>query len=402
MKNCAIIAEYNPFHNGHAYQIEQVRKKGFTHVTVIMSGNYVQRGDTAIAQKQIRAAAACECGADLVIDLPTPWAMAGAQRFAYGAVFLADSLGCADSLCFGSECADMHLLEEAARAVSDERVINRTKELLPNPISYAAARMQAAAEYYGDDVAGVLQRPNDILAVEYLLQLKKQNSSMNAFAVKRKGHGHDTDSSYRGISSAAEIRRIMHNDMESASKYMPEPSFRIYEYASIQGRCPADISRIETAALASARIKEPHEFSKLPDISGGLDNLAAKSTRSSSSYGEAVEKICGKRYTRARARRILLSSFLGLDAKLAMMSPPYIRILAQNERGREIIAALNSSLPVSHSAKKLRESGPAAQRCIDFESRATDMYVLTLPKPRGCGEEYSLSSYFAGKPIQWE
>ena len=184
-----IVAEYNPFHNGHAHLIEAARAAGATHIVAVMSGSFVQRGGPACAPKTVRANAAVACGADLVLELPLPYAMATAERFAAGAVGILGGLGCVDVLAFGSECGDIDLLAKAAGAVLAPYCGEYTKNLLDTGVTYARARQKAVEELYGPEVAEVLSSPNNTLAVEYLKQISLQELRIAPFTIPRAGAG---------------------------------------------------------------------------------------------------------------------------------------------------------------------------------------------------------------------
>ena len=180
----AIICEYNPFHNGHAYHIKKTRQNGATHILAIMSGNFVQRGEAALLSKWARTEMALRCGVDLVLELPLPFAIASAETFAFGAVYLADALGCVDSLSFGSECGDIGKLQAAANAVLDSRVLNKTKILLKEGGSFAAARQKAVEALFSDSFTSLLQSPNNIVGIEYCKAVQRLSVSVQHMIIK--------------------------------------------------------------------------------------------------------------------------------------------------------------------------------------------------------------------------
>ena len=196
MAVAGIIAEYNPFHRGHAWQIQEVRRRlgADTAVVACMSGNFVQRGDFAILAKHPRAEAALAGGVDLVLELPTPWSAATAERFAWGAVFILSALGCVDTLAFGSECGELPPLERCAAALREPRLDKELRRRMGEGLSYAAARQQGVEALYGPEAAVPLARPNDTLAVQYLVELAKVGGSIRPFTIPRQGAGHDSAS----------------------------------------------------------------------------------------------------------------------------------------------------------------------------------------------------------------
>ena len=191
MKIAGIIAEYNPFHGGHAYQIEQTRKAGASHIVAVMSGNYVQRGEPAFLEKHARAEMALHGGADLVLELPVPWSCARAQDFARAGVSLLHAMGCVELLSFGSECGSTALLCETAQALESPEMRDCLRGCLDEGMSLPAAREKAAAQCLGKEAAALLQGANDALAFEYLRALKSLHSPIRPLAVLRKGARHD-------------------------------------------------------------------------------------------------------------------------------------------------------------------------------------------------------------------
>ena len=189
MKTSAVICEFNPFHNGHAYLLQEARKRGATHIITIMSGNFTQRGEPAIFDKYTRTRAALMCGADLVAELPLTYAAAYAERFAYGGVYLAKAFGCTNELVFGSESGDADAIIKAAKAVSDSAVRKLMKYELSGGMTFAAAREKAVFDICGNEISDILGSPNDILGVEYCKALLSLNSAIRPVAVKRIGNG---------------------------------------------------------------------------------------------------------------------------------------------------------------------------------------------------------------------
>ena len=223
MKTAVITAEYNPFHKGHRWQLEQVRAAGASHVAVVMSPDFTQRGTPAIFPKRLRAQAALQNGADLVLELPVCYALAGAQRFAFGAVQLAAAMGCVDLLAFGAEDADLVQLRQACTALQQEEVNQTIRQLLPSGITFAKARERAVAAVYGEETALLLQKPNNILAIEYLCQLEKlPDAHIQPLALGRIGNTHDGEP-VGEFASASFLRGLMlEGRWEQAQHYLPQ------------------------------------------------------------------------------------------------------------------------------------------------------------------------------------
>ncbi len=379
MKVFGIVAEYNPFHTGHKYHIEQTRKAGATHIAVVMSGNYVQRGDFAIFSKWARAEAALRCGADLVVELPTPYAMATAEKFAENSVFLLNSLGFVSALSFGSECGEIDRLSEAAGAVDNPQLSELLKSELKNGIGFAAARENAVRKLAGDEVAKILKSPNNILAVEYIRAIKRQKSKMLPITVSRAGAGYhslDTDADFL---SATAIRKEI-CDGTLSQRHIPKEAYEIFKAELKNGNAPCLASRVDSALLAILKMKDEHSFSELPDLSEGIENRLIAVLSKATSFEEIQPAIATKRYTKSRVDRLIFSAASGLSASLAEKRPPYIKILALNSKGREILQ--NCSLPII-SKPTLAKGEPL----YEYECKATDLFALSSPIPRKSGLE---------------
>lgn len=388
-----IVAEYNPFHSGHAYLIEATRGAGATHIVAVMSGSFVQRGGPACTTKTVRANTAVACGADLVLELPLPYAMATAERFAAGAVGLLGGLGCVDVLSFGSECGDIDLLAKAAGAVLAPYCGEYTKNLLATGVTYARARQKAVEELYGPEVAEVLSSPNNTLAVEYLKQISLRGLRIAPFTVARAGAAHDAQSPKGKFASASHLRNLLDlESVEALAPYVPASAMNVYRSAAAAGLMPFDPHSLNTAVLSTLRHMEKAAFSTLPDVSEeGLDNRLYDAVRSAVSLDELLSLVKTKRYPLSRIRRLVWNAYLGVPADLMLLPPPYARVLSFNKRGMEILSAANkaASIPVSHSLRKLAEKDEACARFASLEARATDLYSLGLPVVQPCGTDYT-------------
>jgi predicted nucleotidyltransferase len=389
MTVAGIIAEYNPFHLGHAYQLEQTKRAGASHTVAVMSGNFVQRGEPAIALKHARAKAAVESGVDLVIELPVPWASAPAMTFAKGAVSLLNALGFVDFLSFGSESGNVGLLQNTALAVASEKLDNgAVKTYLDKGMTFAAAREAAVRELYGDDAANVLSNPNDTLAVEYIRALNESGSAIKPFAVRRVGAGHDAAGAQDGYASASQIRSRILNG-EDYSAWLPNASQKMMMDETAAKRAPAAYSRLETAVLVALRSITAAEIAQAPDISEGIENRISDATREAVSLEQLFTLAKTKRYTHARIRRIVLHSFLGIKATDTAGLPPYIRVLGVSRSGRELLRTARETalLPMVMKTADFTALDEKAKHIFALECKAADIYALSLPKPLPCGLE---------------
>lgn len=379
MKVSGIICEYNPFHNGHARHIGETRRNGATHIVCVMSGSFVQRGDCALMDKLERARLAVKSGADLVIELPVQYSLAPAEKFAEGAVWLLNSLGAVDELSFGSECGDVsqlsHALEvvtEAAQTKGEEiKAIMEKGYTYPRALSSAAAAIDPAA-------AAIASEPNNLLAIEYIRALKSFSSKMVPFTVKRLGAAHDSAAPEGGLASASYIREQITagNDI---TRFTTPLWAKAVTDAVNSGRT-GDMTRLERVLLYKLRTSSPEEIARISDVGQGLEHRIY-SARMAGSLEELLFSVKTKRYTMARIRRILLSLLIGITRQDMTHMPPYGRILALNEGGREILARAKGKavIPYGSSIAKLAQKNRTAQRFAQLEGTASDIYGLSLP-----------------------
>lgn len=351
-------------------------------VLCVMSGDFVQRGEAALYDKFARAEAACLCGADLVIELPLPWAISSAEGFARGAVSLLGALG-ATHLGFGSESGRGETLEELAGTLLDPTLqdeIRLLQEKEPS-LSYAAARERAAAGRLGERSA-LLRNPNDILAVEYLKAAREQGLALQALPVKRVGAPHDGETTGDGPCSASRLRERIRAG-ESTEGEIPEEAERIYRREREAGRELRDPAVLEIALLSRLRMLGKEDFEALPDAGEGLGARLYRAVQEEADTEAILTAAKSKRYALARLRRMLLCAALGVRAGENRSLPPYARVLAANGRGREMLRALDGScpLPLVNKPAQVRGLSETCQRVFTLGAGAHDLYVLGLPSP---------------------
>lgn len=395
MKIAGIIAEYNPFHNGHAYHIERTRaEKGgceATHIVAVMSGNFVQRGEPALLPKADRVRMALAGGVDLVLELPLPWALSSAEAFARGGVAILNALGCVDTLSFGSECGDVAALEKIVDVMQSDRFPALLRYHLEGGIAFPEAQSRAVAEIGSDKLAALLARPNNTLGVEYIKAIRALAPAMQPFTVPRMGAEHDDMAPIGDTASASFLRTvILSGKMLNAAPYMPRTAYRLLSEAAAAGQCPADAKRLERGVLAALRQMSADQLAACPGISEGLQNRVKEAVATAATLDELEQAIKTRRYPLTRIRRMLWSAFLGVPADLAAETPPYARVLGYNDRGREILnRAREASAPLLGRASQAEKLTGTARQVWELESRAADLYALTLPKPFACGAEYT-------------
>ena len=384
MKTAAVICEYNPFHYGHKFQLEQTRALGATHIVSVMSGDFTQRGDAAVCDKFARAKTALENGADLVLELPVRYSLCAAEGFARGAVGIISALGCVDMLSFGSESGDIAALREAAGAVEYAVRSDFFQLLMTSGNSYPAALAEAVNKFYTPDVYETISSPNNTLAVEYIKALDDIGSSIEPVTVQREGAEHDSADTAGKFASASAIRKLILSG-EYYSAFAPET-----------GSPAADLRRLEPAILAKLRCMKPEDFEQVYDAAAGLGERLYKAVRRAGSLEELYFLTKTKRYTLARIRRAVLCAFLGVEKKMLREKDAYIRILGMNPRGREILSAAKvagCALPLDTSLRALMDTSREAHRQGAFQSRCRDIWALALEKPLPCGSD------FTAKPV---
>ena len=391
MKIAGIVAEYNPFHNGHAYHVEHTRaeKEGDAdRVVAVMSGYFTQRGEPALLDPFVRAEMALRNGVDLVLALPTPWALASAETFAFGGVSMLDALGVVDLLSFGSEQGDVTALEGARRVLDDPRTALRMRGLMDTGLSYAVARRQAVFEQGGEARAALLDSPNNTLGIEYLGALTRLDSRMTPFTVKRMGAAHDALSPIGGMASASYIREVVRSGRAAnVQPFVPNTVCRLLLEAIERGVTSRE-ELAERAVLAVLRLRSREELSALPAVSEGLENRLYNAIREAGDLETLFTLAKTKRYPRTRLQRLVYSAFLGITADMAEGKPPYMRVLGATEGGREILRLAKergTAIPLVTRVSQLETLSPAAQRLFALENRVADLYALTLQKPTPCG-----------------
>ncbi len=383
MKITGIICEYNPFHNGHLYHMNQTRKNGATHIVAVMSGNYVQRGDIAVLDKFTRAKLAVRGGADLVIEIPSVYALSSAEFYARGAVSILDSLGCVDEISFGSEAGSVEDLKKASEIAEECSSLPELEEYLRNGMSYPNAINTMVYEKYGkkagNRIGEILASPNNVLAVEYLKALRRFGSGIQPVTVQRKSVAHDSMVALNGIASASFIRKCIQEKIDF-SDFVPDYVYSAYVRAVSEKR-RADIKNLERIILYKLRTITPEQLRSVPDVGQGLEYRIIENAVLTN-LDEIFMNIKTRRYTMARIKRIFLNMLIGIEKSDLDILPPYGRILAVTERGRDILSKAKETgkIPFGTSLAKLGKSSEDAQRFSQIEGRASDIYALAQDK----------------------
>lgn len=391
MKISGIICEYNPFHNGHLHHIRETRKNGATHIVAVMSGNFVQRGDVAVMDKLERARLALRSGVDLVIELPVQYSLSSAENFAAGAVWLLNSLGVVQEISFGSECGDVKKLCNAMKTVQSVAISHHDEiiNIMEKGYTYPKA-LSSVINGIDQQSATVISEPNNMLAIEYLNSMVRFSSEMKPFTVRRTGTPHDGYEPYGNMTSASDIRNriFSENDMQSVRNFIP-PVWNDAITDAMHNGGIASLERLERVMLYKLRTSSPEEIALINDVGQGLENRIYNA-RMSGSLDELFFTVKTKRYTMARIRRIMLSILIGITKSDMKYLPPFGRILAFNERGREILATAKgkTDIPYGSSIAKLSQLSEIAGRFAEIEIRASDVYGLSLETVTSAQKDY--------------
>lgn len=361
MKITGIICEYNPLHLGHKKQLDHIKAVNGpdSGIVCLMSGNYVQRGHPAIIDKQTRAKAAVLCGADLVLELPVTASLSSAEGFASGGVRILAPF--CHELCFGAETADRNMLLSAAEALLSPAFSAALRKHLDRGLSFPAARQEAVNDMGLD--GSILSRPNNILAVEYCKAILCQNASMLPMPIRRDGHYHDTAADQKNPSATA-VRSLMTNGNQWFD-FVPQEIRTCFEGAALH-----TLAAGERALLARLRCMTEADFSALPYGTEGLWRKFMHAVQEETTVEAILTRVKSKRYTRTRLDRMLMCAFLGITQEMLDTPVPYVRVLAFNDRGREI-------LKKARSVGCLPNIGELqADPYQDLENRCSDLYGL--------------------------
>lgn len=392
-----VVAEYDPFHTGHARLLTATRARlGQDAAAVaVMSGCWTQRGQCALADPWTRARLALMGGVDLVLELPTLWAVSSAQSFARGAVSLLHECGAVDTLSFGSECGDLDALSAVADCLESEAYAAALRRHLDRGGGFAACRAAAVSELSGSAAGRLLAGPNNNLGVEYLCALRRLDSPIVPMTVLRRGAAHGAPPDGDTCSASWLREELLRGRWDAAGRFLPPGGLTLLQSVPL-----ADPARIERALLSRVRTMTADDWALLPDSgqAEGLPHRLARAGRACRSMEEFFDLAKTKRYARSRLVRLALWAYLGLRECDVPPAPPYLRVLGMNERGKQVLAQMrkSASLPVivkpAH-AKKLDDTGRAL---FEAEARCTDLYDLCLDPVPAPGRAWRESPVFPG------
>ena len=364
MKTAGIVAEFNPFHTGHEYLLKKVRENGYSHILVCLSSDITQRGDIAVFDRHTRAACAVSCGADLVVELPVPFSMSSAEIYAEKAIWILKRIGI-DALFFGSETEDKKALSKAAATTNELKDSDTVKDLLRSGESYPGAVSKAAEKLLDSESANVFKSPNSTLAIEYINAL-----GSTPFIPVSRTFPHDGEQG-DNYASASFIRKGILSGSNEVYRFLPYKA---------DGIAFSDIQNIQRAILLSLYRKDVKELLKYHDINDDLAHRIYNSLRTAKSYDDLLIGIKTKAYTMARIKRCLLNAYLGITPSDISLTP-YIRPLAANEKGKEILSA--SGCEMSPSLKELSKK---YSRLCELSEASNRLFDMSTDRPSGQSE----------------
>jgi len=398
MRTVGLITEYNPFHNGHLYHLQESRRLAAAEIAVaVMSGHFLQRGEPALLDKWTRTRMALAAGVDVVVELPFPWACNSAPQFAAGAVAALDALGGIDALCFGSESGELDPLGRCADALETcrDRIDQETGRLLREGVTYPAARERVVRGIISDDVdAGLLASPNNILGIEYLRALERAGSGIRPLTLRRIGAGfHDLDAVGK-IASATGIRRMLAAG-EGVGEYLPEPCGSLLADALVS----AEILDFEILyrLVVAAILRDAEQLANIYQVDNGLENRLIEAAQTSRGFDDLVDNVKSRQLTRTRIQRVLSYVLLGIrrdEMQQALAAGPrYLHLLGCSEQGKRYLAASRKqrTLPLIQNfsriqARLMRHDRADPDRLrqallqLELQERATRIFSLLAQK----------------------
>lgn len=387
MKTVAIIAEYNPFHNGHKYQIDKIREMLGNDIAIvaIMSGNYTQRGELAIADKVVRAKAAVMCGVDLVLELPFPFSCSSAEFFARSGVKIAIETG-ADYLAFGSETGDIDVLTDAANVMLSDKFISALENMKEDPAFSSLGYAKMIELAYNKvspkkplfDITGA----NNILALEYIKAIKYFGCNITPITIKREGADYKNPEidNEKIFQSATSLRTKMFDGTSSASNYIPKSSLDVFDAAKKAGLAPASTEALSPAIISSLRLNTS-PAAQIHDADDGLYNRLCALSMKANSISSLTALAETKKYTNARIKRAILYSFFGVTSSMVKEYPKFTQVLAMNDFGRKVLREIKNKegfVCITKPSDYLHYSNDIVCQ-KELANKTDSIYALALP-----------------------
>ena len=394
-KRIGIIAEYNPFHNGHLYQIQKAKElTGADTVIAVMSGNFTQRGDTSLINKFEKAKIALQNEVDMVIELPTIYSISSAENFALGGIKILNEIGNIDYLVFGIEEENLEKLQAIADVLvnEDDEFKRNIKEELDKGNSYPKAREIVLKKVLSsENVENIMQKPNNILAIEYLKALKTTNSKIKPFAIKRKNTMHNDENINENYASGTYIRKLfIENNFNEIKKVVPKYTYERLLELKNQGTYVSSINDFSDIVIYKIRTMTKEEISKIADVNEGLENSIKLASTTCKTIDEIIEKVSTKRYTKTRISRILTYILLDItksEMEQSKNANQYIRVLGINKKCEGILKKINNDKLIT-SLKKFEENNGENQ-LLNIDKKATEIYTIKYQKSVQANLDYT-------------
>ena len=418
MKVTGIIAEYDPFHNGHSYHIKKAKEMtGADAIVVVMSGHFTQRGMPAFFSRDARVRMAVDGGADLVIELPYIYACNSSHEFARGAAGILNGIGCVDALVFGAETDDMDTLEKAARAAAgtDDRSSAYIKEEMKNGVSYPEALTRSVEKIYGAQTAAVLREPNNLLGIEYMKALRELGSGIKPFIVGRRSaaHGeslemlHERKQEQRIASGTAVRKAVYAGGARAAEMLVPDTSFSIisgyerssgFSFTEYRDKIKKNMFELLKYKIITS---DESELAEVYGVAEGLENRLKSCISSAEDIDGLIDSVKSKRYTRARISRTLMHLLINLSTTdFETLRETYCaRVLGFSPTGGKLLRLMSesSAIPVFSNLSRLDKRSPEAARVLKYDMRASDVYALLYGSGDAPGRERRFVLYAAGR-----
>ena len=380
----AIVAEYNPLHNGHLYQIRRAKElTNSEYVIAIMSGNFTQRGDTSILNKWEKAKMAINNEVDLVVELPTIYSVSSAEKFAEGAIKIIKELGIVTHISFGMECEKIDYLEEIAELLNKEpeEFSNLLKNEIEKGISFPQARANAIVEFYNNDIYDeIIKGSNNILAIEYLKAIKKYNLNIVPVGIKRKGTNYNDYEINENFASSTAIRKmIKENNIEDIIKVIPKSSYKILEKNLKGGNIVQDINCFEKEIIYKIRTTKKEDLKAIFGMTEGIENSIKEAAYNTNNLEELIDTVKTKRYTRTKIQRLLVNILLDITKDMFEEFEkivPYIRVLGMTTNGKGLLSRINSEAKLITSLKKFEDDNKDYIKYLEIDKNATNIYTL--------------------------
>ncbi|WFD09077.1 nucleotidyltransferase [Tepidibacter hydrothermalis] len=402
MKVLGLIVEYNPFHNGHMHHLlESKKRSGATHTVAIMSGHFLQRGEPALFDKWTRAKAAVEAGVDLVIELPTLFATQSAEFFSHGAIATLNSTNSIDSICFGSEIGDIDVLYQISHILVDEPLEfkNHLKYHLNEGLLFPTARAKALFKYISnnkilniteDSLYEVLNSSNNILGIEYIKSIIKLKSSIKPYTIKRIQSEYNSTDINSSICSATAIRKSLKSskNLEDLINVVPNTTYNLMNTQIHNNFDPVFDDQFYDILIGTI-LREEKNINKYFDVNEGIENKIISSIMKTASLDELLMSVKSKRYTMTKIKRILTNTLLSITKEDVVKAKninniPYIRLLAFNDKGREIIKNIkkNSDVTIINKLSSINVKDENLNLFLNYDIRSTNLYNLMYYKNR--------------------